>query len=67
MLLKDHFGQSLVNKKVHFYCDCWIGLDVTGMVVSYEIHKNEIIWTISTRGKLVQVGENSPSLKIEIL
>lgn len=67
MLLKDHFGQSLVNKKVRFYCDCWIGLDVTGTVVSYEIHKNEIIWTISTRGKLVQVGEHSPSLKIEIL
>lgn len=67
MLLKDYFAKTLINKKVRFYCDCWIGIDVTGIVISYEIKKNEIIWTISSKNKLIQIGENSPELKIEIL
>ena len=38
----DYVAKQLVGKKVHFKCNCIVGLDVTGVCVSYEIAKTEI-------------------------
>lgn len=65
--LKDILGQYLKNKKVHVKCDCVLNMDFIGVVVDYKIKSNEIIWTIQTNGKLIEIGENHPNLMIKLL
>ena len=45
----DYVAKQLVGKKVHFKCNCIVGLDVTGVCVSYEIAKTEIVFIIDTK------------------
>lgn len=65
--LKDVLAQTLKGKKVHIKCDCVLNMDFMGVVVDYKIKSNEIVWTIQTNGKLIEIGENHPNLMIEIL
>ena len=65
--LKDILGQYLKNKKVHVKCDCVLNMDFIGVVVDYKIKSNEIVWTIQTNGKLIEIGENHPNLMIKLL
>lgn len=62
----DYVAKQLVGKKVHFKCNCIVGLDVTGVCVSYEIAKTEIVFIIDTNGKNIRVGSNTPKLQIEV-
>lgn len=65
---KEYIMNQFNQKAVHFKCDCLIGLDVKGTVVSSEIISNEIIYTIQTRdGRQIKIGENTPGLKIEFI
>lgn len=65
---KEYIMNQFNQKAVHFKCDCLIGLDVKGIVVSSEIISNEIIYTIQTRdGRQIKIGENTPGLKIEFI
>lgn len=65
---KQYVGSTLLNRKVHFACDCIIGLDVTGTVVNYEIVGTEIVYLLVTDdGKLVRIGENTPDLRISVM
>lgn len=65
---KQYVGSTLLNRKVHFACDCIIGLDVVGTVVNYETIGSEIVYVLDTGdGKLVRVGENTPDLRISVM
>lgn len=64
----DYVAKQLVGKKVHFKCNCIVGLDITGVCVSYEIVKTEIVFIVETKnGKHIRVGSNTPNLQIELL
>ena len=49
-------------------CDCVVALDITGFVVDYRVHGQEIVYLVrdDETGKVVPIGENTPKLKIEI-
>ena len=64
---KDYIGSLLVNKTIHFRCDCLINIDITGKVIDYEVNKDEIIYFISVDNKIIKIGENTTGLKIEII
>ena len=65
---KQYVGSTLLNRKVHFACNCIIGLDVVGTVVNYEIVGTEIVYLLATDdGKLIRIGENTPDLRISVM
>lgn len=41
---------------------CLMDIDVTGIVVDYEVVSNEIIFSIDVNGKIIKLGENHPNL-----
>ena len=63
--IKDYIGKLFLNKTIHVKCDCLLPIDVTGIVVDYEIMGNEIVLCISKNGKIIKIGLNTPSVKIE--
>lgn len=65
--LKDILGKYLKGKKVHIKCNCILNLDFEGVVIDYKIRSNEIIWSISSNGKIIEIGENHPDLMIEFI
>ena len=65
--LNDYLGKCLVNKRVRFKCDCTLKFDISGLVTSYELASNEIIWHVENNGKHMHIGSNTPKLYIEIL
>lgn len=65
--IKDYIGKSFVGKKLHFKCDCLIGIDIIGYCVLYKIHDNEIILYIEYKDKQIPIGLNTPNLQIEVL
>lgn len=65
--IKDYIASLFINKTVHVTCDCLLPIDVTGIVVDYELIGTEIVICISKNGKIVKVGLNTPSLQIEEL
>lgn len=63
--IKDFIARQLLYNKYHFKCNCLIPIDITGMVVDYEIVNNEIIWLVDFNGKIIKIGENHPNMMIE--
>lgn len=63
--IKDHIASLFIDKTIHVKCDCLLPIDVTGIVVDYEIIGNEIVLCISKDGKIIRIGLNTPSLQIE--
>lgn len=64
---KNFIGDFFLNKDIHLQCDCLFGLDVVGKVVKYSLEGSEIIYSILSNEKIINVGENTPGLKIKIL
>ena len=67
MNFKNYIASHLVNKKLHFKCDCLMKLDFVGVVKDFEIVNNEIIFIIDVDGKLIRIGENHPNLIVNPL
>lgn len=67
--VKDYIGKCLVNKKVRFKCECAMPFDITGIVTSYSVSNNEVIWNVESieNHKQIKIGENTPKLSIGIL
>lgn len=65
--IKTYLANSIKGKKVHFRCDCVLGIDVIGDVIDWEMYQNEIIWTIKIEDKTIKIGENHPNMNMEIL
>ena len=66
--IKTHLAKSLVGKKVHFRCDCVLNIDMIGVVKSWSLYQNEILWDVLTEnGKMIKIGENHPNMNIEVL
>ena len=64
--IKNYIAEQFVNKSFRFKCDCLIPIDTMGMVKDYEITNNEIVlYIVTTSGKIIHVGLNTPSLQIE--
>ncbi len=64
---KEYVAKQFIGKKVHFNCDCIIGIDITGEVIDYEIVNSEILYKLSVNNKIIKIGENTPGLKIEFV
>ena len=66
--IKSYLAEMLLNKRVHFKCDCAINLDVTGKVIGWRLHDNEILWDVQLDGgRIIKIGENHPNLNLELL
>lgn len=65
--IKDYIASLFSNKTIHVKCNCLLPIDVTGIVVDYEIIGNEIVLCISKDSKIIRIGLNTPSLQIEEL
>ena len=66
--IKSYIADSLVGKRLHFKCNCLLNIDVVGVVKSWSIYQNEIIWEVLTdSGKFIKIGENHPNMFIEKL
>lgn len=63
----DYVAKQFVGKKIHFKCDCIVGLDVTGLCIGYETSKTEIVFIVDTGNRRIRVGSNTPKLQIEVL
>lgn len=64
MEILDYIGRSFIGNTYHFWCDCLIKLDVTGIVLSYTISNKEILLKVKSDKELT-IGLNTPTLKIE--
>ncbi len=58
----------LVGKTVRFVSDCefFQNFDVTGLVYSYSIYNNEILFKVKSR-KNITIGSNMKNLRFEIV
>ena len=65
--IKELFGEYLKGKMVHYKCSCLFPMDVIGKIVDYKIDLNEMILTLESNGKRIDIGENTPKAKMEIL
>lgn len=65
--IKELFGDYLKGKRVHYKCTCLFPVDIIGVVVDYKIDLNELILIIESNGKRIDVGENTPKAKMEII
>ena len=66
-LYKQYVQDYFKNKNVRFVCDCIFNINIKGQIVDTEIVNNEIIFILFIDNKKIQIGENTPNLKIEIL
>lgn len=64
---KQYIGEKLIGEKLRFKCNCLLPIDIIGEVVDFELNNNEIIWVISSNGKIYKFGENHPNMYIEKL
>lgn len=66
---KDYIASLFIDNTYHFVCDCLIPIDVIGTVRDFEIHNTEIVLLVSrnTDSKIIHIGLNTPSLKIEVI
>lgn len=65
MIFKDYVARQLINKKLHFKCDCLIPIDFSGTIVGYHINNNEIIFqVIDENRKIIDIGENHPNMTV---
>lgn len=61
---KDYIAKQLIGKKIHFKCDCLFKLNHIGVIKDYKIVSNEIIFIVMVDGKIINIGENHPNLKV---
>lgn len=54
----------MIGKKLHFKCGCLVPLDHDGIIVGYSISSNEIVFDVEVDGKIINIGENHPDLKV---
>ena len=68
MLYKQWIVSLLKGKKVHFWCDCIVKLDIEGVVVDSEVVNSEVVFYVKRDedAKVIKIGENTPKLNIEI-
>lgn len=64
---KNYIARQFIGKKLHFKCDCMIGINVEGRIVDYEISNNEIIFFVDVNGKIIKIGENHPNMLVKEL
>lgn len=62
---KSYIAKSLIGKRLHFKCDCLLGLDHTGIIKDFEMISNEIVFIVDVDGRIVRIGENHPNLYVE--
>lgn len=62
---KSYIADKLIGKRLHFKCDCLLGMDYVGIIQDYEFILNEIIFIVDVNGKIVRIGENHPNLYVE--
>lgn len=62
---KSYIAKSLIGKRLHFKCNCLLGLDHIGIIKDFEIVTNEIIFVVDVNGQIIRIGENHPNLYIE--
>jgi len=63
---KELLAEQLLYHKYHFKCDCLFPIDFIGVVKSYKIENNEIIFMVEHKGKLIPISENHPNLQIGV-
>lgn len=63
--IKDHIAGQFLGKRYHFVCDCLVPLDVTGLVQDYEISGPEILLLVEVGGRIIRIGLNHPTLRVE--
>ena len=54
--IKDYIASLFINKTIHVKCDCLLPIDITGIVVDYELIGTEIVICISKNGKNSKSG-----------
>lgn len=64
MIFKDYIATEMIGKKLHFKCGCLVPLDHDGIIVGYSISSNEIVFDVEVDGKIINIGENHPDLKV---
>lgn len=64
---KDYIGEQMKGKKLHFKCDCLFPFDTIGVIRSYAIENQELVFTVEVEGKTIKISENHPKLKVEEL
>jgi hypothetical protein len=42
-------------------------IDHIGIIIDYEISKNEIIYLVDVNGKIIKIGENHPNLAVKAM
>lgn len=65
--LQHILAEQMLNKNVHFKCDCSFPIDITGRIVDYEIISNEIIFKVQYDSKIISIGLNHPRMTAQIL
>ena len=61
----SYIAKSLIGKRLHFKCDCLLGLDHIGVIKDFEMISNEIVFIVDVDGRIVHIGENHPNLYVE--
>ena len=64
---KEYIAEQLKGKRLHFKCDCLFPFDTEGIIKGYAIEGNEIIFSVEVNGKIINISENHPKLKVEEL
>lgn len=63
--IREYTGKLFIGKKLHFKCECLFPIDFTGEVKGYKINSGEILLSVDTGKKLINVGLNHPNMKVE--
>lgn len=62
--------KNIVGKKCRFTstCEFFPNFDVKGLIISYYIKGNELIFKMKTKsGKMIDIGSNMKELKYEVI
>jgi hypothetical protein len=66
--IKEYIAKQFINNRYRFTCNCFIPIDVTGIVKDYITTDSEIILLVATdNDKQVRIGLNTASLQVERL
>lgn len=66
--IKQYIAEQFVNKKYSFYSDCTMPINISGVVVGYNMKGNNIVLTVQTdTKKLVYIDIEHPKLMIQEL
>lgn len=63
--MKEYIASLMVGKRFHFKCDCLFAMDFVGVIKSYKISNNQIIFLVEHNDKIIQIDENHSKMKIE--